>query len=92
MSTWQQRWVAALSHPDPFEQFVIWQEHWLTLHPEDTPPDTEASDDIEGFVDEFFHNLDKYAADPEVQMLIEKYGNVHSLEAARKSERRKLKR
>lgn len=81
MSDWKTRWVE-LNEDDSWDyiaQFEVWQEHWLSLHPEDAPPNT-GPDDLEDFVDELFHNLDKYLNDPEVIELMQKHNRVVSLE------------
>ena len=78
MTDWKRRWVE-LNGGDSWDQFEVWQEHWLSLHPEDAPP-KDTPDDLDEFVGEFFQNLDKYLTDPEVIELMQKHNKVVSLE------------
>lgn len=80
MSDWQERWVARIG--DVLAQFEVWEEHWVTLHPEDSPPDT-VSDDFDEAVGEMLQNWDKYLDDPEVEELFRSYANVTNLDNAR---------
>ncbi|HEU4767222.1 MAG TPA: hypothetical protein VFS77_07595 [Pyrinomonadaceae bacterium] len=81
MTDWKTRWVELNGDDfqDLFNQFEVWQEHWLLLHPEDAPP-ADAPDDLDEFVGEHFQNLDKYLNDPEVIELMQKHNKVVSLE------------
>ena len=80
MSDWKTRW-AELNSDDSglLSQFEAWQEHWLSLHPEDTPP-SDTPDELDEFVGESLQNLDKYLNDPEVIELMQKHNKVVSLD------------
>lgn len=88
MPDWKQRWVALIGNS--IAQFEAWQEHWLTLHPEDAPPDT-VSDDFDEAVGELLQNWDKYLADPEVQELFRSHANVTNLDNARRAHEERMR-
>jgi hypothetical protein len=86
MSDWKKRWVELIGND--VAQFEAWQAHWLTLHPDDAPPDTVSDDD---FVEELLQNWDKYLADPEVKELYRNNANISNLDNARRAHEERMR-
>jgi hypothetical protein len=88
MSDWKKRWIELIGND--VAQFKAWEAHWLTLHPDDAPPDT-VSDDFDEAVEEILQNWDKYVADPEVQELYRNNANVSNLDNARRAHEQRMR-